>query len=122
MLLAAAVFAAAPAWAARLAEALVRDFVAQQERAWNAGALDAYFSAFRPDAVFADQYRTPDGQIVPYGSSTLSQAKAHSRSFRATAKVSETGEIVRIALGADGRSVRSSRAWCRTPRARRGYG
>jgi hypothetical protein len=104
-LLAAALLAAAPAWGAGLTEAQVRDFVAQQERAWNAGALDAYFGAFRPDAVFTDQYRTPGGEIVPYGSSTLGEAKAHSRKFRATAKVSETGEIVRVALGADGRSA-----------------
>jgi hypothetical protein len=105
LLFAAALLAAAPARAAGLTEAQVRDFVAQQERAWNAGALDAYFGAFRPDAVFTDQYRTPGGQIVPYGSSTLGQAKANSRRFRATAKVSETGDIRHIALAADGRSA-----------------
>jgi hypothetical protein len=105
LLLAAAMLAAVPAWAAGLSEAQVRAFVAEQQRAWNAGALDAFFAAFSPDAIFTDQYRTPSGQLVPYGSSTLAQARAQSHRFRATSKVSETGEIVRITLGADGRTA-----------------
>ncbi|MDB5445311.1 MAG: hypothetical protein JWQ97_628, partial [Phenylobacterium sp.] len=51
------------------------------------------------------QYRTPAGQIVPYGSSTLAKARVQTRKFRAASKVSETGEIVRIALGPDGRTA-----------------
>ena len=105
LLLAAAILAAAPAWAAGLSETQVRAFVAEQERAWNAGALDAYFSGFRPDAVFTDQYRTPAGEIVPYGSSNLAEARAQSRKFRAASKASEANQIVRITLGADGRSA-----------------
>ena len=105
LLLAAALALASPAWAAGLSEAQVRAFFAAQQRAWNKGDLDAYFAAFQPDAVFTDQYRTPAGQIVPYGTSTLAQAKAHTRKFRAASKVSEQGEIVRIVLGADGRSA-----------------
>lgn len=105
LLLSAVILAAAPAWGAGLSEAQVRAFVARQERAWNAGALEAYFTAFRPDAMFTDQYRTASGQIVPYGSSTLSQARVQSRKFRAASKVTETGEIVRITLGADGRTA-----------------
>jgi hypothetical protein len=105
LLLAAALLAAAPAWAAGLSEGQVRAFVAQQQRAWNAGDLAAYFAAFQPDAVFTDQYRTPAGQVVPYGASTLAQARVHTRKFRSAAKVSEAGEIVRIALGADGRTA-----------------
>jgi hypothetical protein len=65
LLLVAATLAAAPARAAGLSEARVRAFFAEQERTWNAGALEAYFIAFRPDAVFTDQYRTPAGEIVP---------------------------------------------------------
>jgi hypothetical protein len=91
--------------AAGLSETQVRAFVAQQERLWNAGALDAYFTAFGPDAIFTDQYRTPAGTIVPYGSSSVAKARAQSQKFRASSKVSETGEIVRIALGADGRKA-----------------
>jgi len=105
LLLAAAALAAAPAWAADLSTAQVRAFVAQQERAWNAGALEAYFRAFRADAMFTDQYQTPAGEVVPYGSSTLAEARAQSRKFRAASKVSEKGEIVRIALGADRRTA-----------------
>ncbi|MDB5444778.1 MAG: hypothetical protein JWQ97_95 [Phenylobacterium sp.] len=105
LLLVAATLAAAPAWGAGLSQAQVRAFFAQQERAWNAGALEAYFTAFQPDAVFTDQYRTPAGQIVPYGSSTLAKARVQTRKFRAASKVSETGEIVRIALGPDGRTA-----------------
>jgi hypothetical protein len=105
LLLAAAALAAAPAWGAALSEAQVRAFVGKQERAWNAGALEAYFSTFRPDAIFTDQYRTPAGQLVPYGSSTLAAARTQSRKFRAVSKVSETGEIVRIALGSDGQTA-----------------
>lgn len=105
LLLVAATLAAAPARAAGLSEARVRAFFAEQERTWNAGALEAYFIAFRPDAVFTDQYRTPAGEIVPYGESTLAEARVHSRKFRAAAKISETGKIVRISLGPDGRTA-----------------
>jgi hypothetical protein len=102
---AAAALAAAPALAAGLAEAQVRAFLAGQERAWNAGDLDAYFAGFAAGAVFTDQYRTPSGAVVPYGSSTLAQAKAQSRKFREASKVSEHGEVERIALSPDGRSA-----------------
>jgi hypothetical protein len=105
LLLTAAILAATSAWAAGLTEAQVRTFVSQQERAWNAGDLAAYFAAFQPDAVFTDQYLTPAGEIVPYGSSSLAAARVHSRKFRAASKVTETGEIVRITLRPDGRTA-----------------
>jgi hypothetical protein len=117
--LAAAVFSAGSAFAAGLSEAQVRTFVAQQERSWNAGALEAFFAGFRPDATFTDQYRTPAGQVVPYGTSTLAQARTQSRKFRATSKVSERGEIVSIALGPDGRTAQVvSRVTARTEGAK----
>lgn len=105
LVLAAALAAAAPAWAAGLSEAQVRAFLAAQQRAWNAGALADYYAGFVPTAAFTDQYRTPSGQVVPYGTSTLGEAEAQSRRFRASSKVAETGEAVRISLGADGRSA-----------------
>lgn len=104
-LLLAAATLAATAWAAGLGEAQVRAFVAGQERSWNAGALEAWSATFRPDAVFTDQYLTPAGQLVPYGSSTLAQARTQSRRFRAQARLAEAGRIVRIAVAADGRTA-----------------
>lgn len=101
----ATVTVAAPAQAAALTDAHVRAFVQQQERDWNAGALGAYFAAFRPEAVFADQYRSPDGRITPYGQSTLAEARAQTRKSRAKSKMAERGEIVRIALAPDGKSA-----------------
>lgn len=95
---------AAPLTDAPLTDAQVRAFVARQEKSWNAGDLDAYFAGFRRDAVFTDQYRTPAGQLVPYGSSTLAQARVQTRKFRATSKVAETNQILRIALTPDARA------------------
>jgi hypothetical protein len=102
---AAALLAAGAATAAGVGEAQVRAFLADQQRAWNAGDLDAYYAGFTPDAAFTDQYRTPSGQVVPYGASTLAQAKAQTRRFRATSKVTERGEGLRVTPGADGRSA-----------------
>lgn len=84
--------------AAALTDAQVRAFLDQQERLWNAGDLAGYYAAFRPDAVFVDQYRTPGGEIVPYGRSTLAEARAQSRKFRATSKASESHQVVRVTV------------------------
>ena len=102
---AAAIFAGWPAWAAPLGQGEVRAFLAQQQRAWNAGALDAYFAGFTPDATFTDQYRTPAGQVVPYGVSTLPQARNQSRKFRAGASISEAAQILDISSAAAGGSA-----------------
>lgn len=84
--------------AAALTDAQVRAFLDQQERLWNAGDLAGYYAAFRPDAVFVDQYRTPGGEIVPYGKSALAEARTQSRKFRAASKVSETHQVVRVTV------------------------
>ena len=104
-LIAVTALAATPAWGAGLSDSQVRAFVAEQQRSWNAGSLDAYFATFAPEAVFTDQYRTPAGAVVPYGSSTLAQARVQTRKFRAASRISETGEIVRITRGAQGRTA-----------------
>ena len=92
--------ASSPAQAAGLGEEQVRGFVARQEAAWNRGDLAGYFAGFTRDAVFADQYRTPSGVVVPYGQSSLIQARAQSRRSRASAQISETSRVMRI-----GRSI-----------------
>jgi hypothetical protein len=94
--------AAAPA----LTEAQVRAFVGRQERTWNAGDFGAYFAGFAPDAVFVDQARGNDNSIVPYGKSTLAQARHQARRAAAKGKPSEAGQVLRVQLGADGRSAR----------------
>lgn len=115
LLIALVVLTGAPAWAAGVTEGQVRALVAEQERSWNAGALEAYFDTFRPDAVFTDQYRTPAGQIVPYGSSSLPVARAQARKFRATAKTSETSQVIGVALGPTGSTAQvASRVVSRT--------
>jgi len=102
-LLALLLIAAAPA---RLTDADVRAFVARQEAAWNAGRLEAYFAAFTADARFTDQAYQGDKPPVPYGTSTLAQARAQAaKAFRA-GKVHEAGEIVRVEIAADGASAR----------------
>ena len=89
-----ACIAAAPV----LTEAEVRAFVARQERAWNAGDLDAYFAAFAPSAVFVDQARANDNSIVPYGRSTLAEARRQSRRSFAKGGVSETGQVLGVQI------------------------
>ena len=90
----------------RLGEADVRAFVARQEQAWNAGALDRYFAAFTPDARFTDQAYVGDKPPVPYGTSTLTQARLQAGKSRSGAKPQEAGRILRIALTPDGHTAR----------------
>jgi hypothetical protein len=101
-----AVLSAGPALgqAARITEADVHAFAARQELAWNAGDLDRYFAGFTPDARFTDQAYVGDKPPVPYGTSTLAQAKA--QAGRTKVRSRERGEVRRIELAADGRSAR----------------
>lgn len=96
---------AASAAPARLSEAEVRAFVERQSKAWNAGELGAYFALFAPNATFTDQARAKDGRVVPYGVSTLAEAKAQSRRARAKSKVAETTTLRAIRIAPDGRSA-----------------
>ena len=97
---------AAPALAqsGRITDADVHAFVARQEQAWNAGDLDRYFAGFTADARFTDQAYVGDKPPVPYGTSTLAQAKAQAR--RKAARSRERAEVRRIEVAADGRSAR----------------
>ncbi|MGH6911870.1 MAG: hypothetical protein ACREE0_14985 [Phenylobacterium sp.] len=105
-LLFAVVIASPAAASATLAEPQVRAFVEQQSRAWNAGDLAAYFATFTPDARFTDQALGNDNKIVPYGVSTVAQARGQARKTLAKAKVSETTIITAVSIAPDGRSAR----------------
>lgn len=88
---------------ARLDDPTARAFIARQSRAWNAGDLAGYFALFTRDAKFSDQARARDGRIVPYGTSTLAEARAQARRALAAARVQETTAIGAITLSPDGR-------------------
>jgi hypothetical protein len=89
----------------RLTEADVRAFVARQERAWNAGDTAAYFAGFDPRAVFVDQALSNENTIVPYGRSSLAQARAQVGRVMARSKLSETGQVRRVQLSQNGRAA-----------------
>jgi hypothetical protein len=101
---------AAPALAQgpRLTEPQVRALAARQSHDWNAGDLAAYFATFSPTARFTDQALGNDNKIVPYGVSTLGQAREQSRRALAAGKVREAVTVEAIAIAPDGRSARLS--------------
>jgi hypothetical protein len=89
---------------AAITETAVRAFVARQQAAWNADDRDRYFAGFTPEARFTDQAYVGDKPPVPYGTSTLAQARAQARRMRGKAR--EAVEVTRIEIAADGRSAR----------------
>lgn len=90
------VLLATPA-AAQIVEADARAFVAQQEAAWNAGRLDQYFAGYTTDATFTDQAYVGDKPPVPYGTSTVTKARAFARkAFARKPWPSETSRVLRI--------------------------
>ena len=104
ILLSALVFLAAPAQAQTLTDESARAFVARQERAWNDRELDRYFDGFTPDATFTDQAYVGDKPPVPYGSSSVTEARALAR--RAAARSRQAQEVLRVEIAPDGRSAR----------------
>ena len=96
--------------APRLTEAEVRAFVERQSKAWNAGDLGAYFALYTADARFTDQGRAKDGRVVPYGTSTLGEARAQTRRARAGSRVQEVTTIRAIQIAADGKSAQVAAA------------
>jgi hypothetical protein len=105
-LLLALVAGVAQAAPARLTEAGVRAFAARQEAAWNARDLAGFFGLFTADAVFVDQGRARDGRVVPYGQSTLAQARAQATRTFAKSQLRETAAVTGVAIAPDGRSAR----------------
>ena len=104
--LAIALLIASPAFTqGAITDAAARAFIARQERAWNSGDLAAYFAGYAPGATFTDQAYVGDKPPVPYGTSTLPQARAQVRKALTRSKASETAQIQRITPTADGRAV-----------------
>lgn len=97
--------AASPVAAAGLTEAQVRDFAARQEKTWNTRDLTAFFGLFTPDAIFIDQTRTPKGELIPYGQSDRTKAKAMAGKFLAGSTSVERGVIDKVVIAPDGRSA-----------------
>ena len=98
---------AGPALAATpLTEPQVRALVERQSRAWNAGDLGGYFATFTADARFTDQALGNDNKIVPYGVSTVAQARAQTRKVMAKSRLSEAATVTAVTLAPDGRSAR----------------
>jgi hypothetical protein len=103
----------------RITDADARAFVARQEQLWNAGDRAGYFAAFTPDARFTDQAYVGEGKPpVPYGTSTLAEARAQSRKA-AGSKPHESGRVTRVAIAADGRSARVEASIFSTVKTRR---
>ena len=99
--------ASPPQAAPRLTEAQARAFAQRQEAAWNARDLDGYFALFTKDAVFIDQTRDiKHGGMIPYGTSTLPQARAQATKFLAVATSTERGTIDKVEIARDGASAR----------------
>jgi hypothetical protein len=89
---------------ARLTDTQARAFVARQQRAWNAGDLERYFTGFTSEARFTDQAYVGDKPPVPYGTSTLAEARTQAR--RGGARSREAAEVRRVEIAPDGRSAR----------------
>jgi hypothetical protein len=95
----------ANAQAARLTEPSVRAFIDRQESAWNAQDLKAYFAGFAPDAVFVAQALSSENRIVPYGRSTLAQARRQTLRVAKASKLHEDGMIQSVKIAPDGKSA-----------------
>jgi hypothetical protein len=97
--------AAAPV---RLTEPQVRAFVARQSAAWNARDLAGWAATFSPGARFTDQALANSNTIVPYGSSSLKEARAQVRKTFAKGPAGEVLVIDSVTLAPDGRGARVS--------------
>ncbi len=105
LLLALALALAVPAAAQPLSDARVRDFLADQQAAWNDRRFEAYFAGFTPDAVFVEQTRTPK-ETISYGRSTVAQARAQARRSGSAGRSKEASIVRSIAISPDGARAR----------------
>ncbi|MEO8113290.1 MAG: hypothetical protein ABI655_02840 [Phenylobacterium sp.] len=102
VLLAAGSATAAP----RLTEAQARAFVARQDAAWNGRDAAAYFATFLPSAVFVAQARSNQGGVVPYGRSTLPEARAQAQRVFARGPFHQASTVDRVEISPDGLAAR----------------
>lgn len=91
--------------AAPIAEKDVRALVERQREAWSRGDLDTYFATFAANARFTDQARGSDNAIVPYGSSSLAEARRNARRAFLKGRIVETVAIKAVAISKDGRGA-----------------
>lgn len=96
--------AAGSAPAAKLDEGLVRNFIAQQGRAWNARDFAGFYATFSPGAVIV-LVTTHQGKEVARRVRTLAEDRRQSEHFFATmhATIRETDRVKTIAIAPDGR-------------------
>ena len=97
--------AAAPA---RLSEPQVRAFMVRQSAAWNARDIPGWAATFSPDARFTAQALSNSNTIVPYGSSSLKEARVQVRKTFAKGPAGEVLVIDAVTLAPDGRGARVS--------------
>lgn len=97
--------ASSPARSPAITEAEIRTLAARQARALNAGDLRGYVATLADRAVLAQQALGSDNSIVPYGSSTVSQARAQLRRLLATSTLTETVAVTRVVIDPTGRGA-----------------
>jgi len=95
---------AAPA-RARLTDAAVRAFMAQQEAAWNARDARGYFALFVPQATFVEEGRANTGGVIRYGSSRLEEARQQAQRYFAGPASSDRTRIIGITIAPNRRSA-----------------
>jgi hypothetical protein len=93
------------AQAGKLTDTGVRAFVGRQELAWNKHDLKGYFAGFSPDAAFVDQALSSENKIVPYGRSTLAEARRQTARMAARSQLHEDGMVQTVKIAPDGRSA-----------------
>ena len=67
--------------------------------------MTAYFAGYALTATFTDQAYVGDKPPVPYGTSSLPQARAQARKALARSKASEVVDVQRITPARGGRAV-----------------
>jgi ketosteroid isomerase-like protein len=96
-----------PAAPARLDDATIRQFVTEQQAAWNARDFDHFYKLCSPDAVFVSIHWNGDGSITRQ-QRTIDQDRSAAQQFFAShpGKFSEIDTIDNIKIAPDGLSAR----------------